>query len=44
MKLGWYWNQWLVGVMLDKGWAIPQRWLVIVIGPLAISIPIGRVK
>ena len=44
IKAGWYWNQWLVGFMLDYGRIIPVRWLVFVFGPLTVSISAGRRK
>lgn len=43
MRFAWYWNQWLVGVMYDRGRILTDfRWLVCIIGPLTISIPLPR--
>lgn len=42
MKLGWFWNQWLVGLMYDEGRMVPERWLVFILGPLTVSISLGR--
>jgi hypothetical protein len=35
-------NQWVLGAIYDVGRIIPVRWLVILIGPLSISISLGR--
>jgi hypothetical protein len=42
VKFGWYWNQWMVGAMVDYGRIIPVRWIVLIIGPLTLSISAGR--
>lgn len=42
MKLGWFWNQWLIGVMYDEGRLLPEQYLVFIFGPLTISFRIGR--
>lgn len=41
-KVGWFPNQFVFGVMVDYGAIIPVRWIVILLGPITLSIAAGR--
>lgn len=43
-KFGWFWNQLVVGAMLDEGRFLPERYAVVLLGPLTLTWRLGRGK